>query len=78
MNGIGMIVKNGTLIVFSMRSPVVAFVVLYENFTLIALRSSSKPTALMNATVEMAAAACASMIAVSGPAYPITIIVKIA
>ena len=68
MNGIGMIVKNGTLIVFSKRSPVVAFVVLYENFTLIALRFSSKPTALMNSTVEMAAAACASMIARIGPA----------
>ncbi len=68
MNGIGTIVKNGTLIVFSVRTPVVEFVTLYENFTLIALRFASKPTALMNCTVEMAAAACALMIAVSGPA----------
>ena len=68
MNGIGTIVKNGTLIVFSVRKPVVEFVTLYENFTLIALRFASKPTALMNCTVEMAAAACALMIAVSGPA----------
>ena len=68
MNGIGTIVKNGTLIVFSVRKPVVEFVTLYENFTLMALRFSSKPTALMNCTVEMAAAACALMIAVSGPA----------
>ena len=68
MNGIGTIVKNGTLIEFSYTWPVVMFVTLYENATLMALRFSSKPTALMNSTVEMAACACALMTADSGPA----------
>ena len=68
MKGIGTIVKNGTVIEFSYTWPVVMFVTLYENATLIGLRFSSKPTALMNATVESAACACALMTAVSGPA----------
>ena len=55
MNGIGTIVKNGTLIEFSYTWPVVMFVTLYVNWTLIALRFASKPTALMNCTVVMAA-----------------------
>jgi hypothetical protein len=66
-NGTGNIVRIGTLSLRGSRSPVVEFVVSYENETVMAFRLESKPTLFTKLTVDSAAFAWASTTAISGP-----------